>query len=306
MKTTGLETPSGKRASDENFPVGSLLLAPRVRPHVAIFYAFARAADDIADNPDLSSQEKIGRLERMAASIVGRGTVDPALDKAHRMRESLAETDIRPKHCLDLLAAFKQDAIKQRYRDWSELMDYCELSANPVGRYLLDLHGEPPQFYPAADALCTALQVINHLQDVQKDYRNLNRVYLPQDWLEGEDLDVSVLDTPQSNTALRRVLDLCLDGVADLLGPARELPDQLTDRRLAAESAVIVRVAMNLEKRLRHGDPLAERIAIPRLVFFRLAVAGALGAFMRRRIRPGRPAHCPGQVFPSRTDGSGG
>ena len=300
MKTTGLETPSGKRASDENFPVGSLLLAPLVRPHVATFYAFARAADDIADNPNLSSQEKIGRLDRMAASIIGRETVDPALDKAHRMRESLAEANMGPKHCLDLLAAFKQDAVKQRYRDWSELMGYCELSANPVGRYLLDLHGEAQRYYTAADALCTALQVINHLQDVRRDYRNLDRVYLPLDWLEGEGLDVSVLDTPRTSTALRRVLDLCLDGIADFLGSARELPQQLNNRRLAAESAVIVRLAFNLEDRLRHGDPLAERISIPRLVFFRLAVTGALSAFMRCRIYPERPGHRPGQ-----TNGSG-
>ena len=305
MKTTGLETPSGKRASDENFPVGSLLLASRVRPHVAIFYKLARAADDIADNPHLSPEDKIGRLDRMAASVAGRETRDPALDTAHRMRESLAETDIEPKHCLDLLAAFKQDAIKQRYGDWSELMDYCELSTNPVGRYLLDLHGESQLLYPAADALCTALQVINHLQDVQADYRGLDRVYLPQDWLEREDLDVSVLDMPQANEALRRVLDLCLDGVADLLEAARILPDQLTDRRLAAESAVIVRLAMNLEERLRQGDPLAERVVIPRLVFFRLTVAGALGAFMRRGIRPKLRAHCGGQGFSSQTDGSG-
>ena len=292
MQTTALETPSGKRAGDENFPVGSLFLASRVRPHVAIFYAFARAADDIADNPHLLPEDKIGRLDRMAAAITGRETDDPALDKAHRMRESLAETAVGPKHCLDLLAAFKQDAIKQRYADWSELMDYCELSANPVGRYLLDLHGEAQVIYPAADALSTALQVINHLQDVQTDYRRLDRVYLPLDWLEEEDLDVPVLDAPQANEALRRVLDLCLDGVIALLEAARTLPEQLTDRRLAAESAAILRLAMSLEERLRRGDPLAERVVIPRLVFVCLAVAEALGVLMRRGIGPKIRAQC--------------
>ena len=183
MQTSRLETPSGKQAGDENFPVGSFLLASRVRPHVATFYKFARAADDIADNPHLSPDDKIGRLDRIAAAISGSGTDDPALAKAHRMRESLGKTAVGPKHCLDLLAAFKQDAIKQRYADWSELMGYCELSANPVGRFLLDLHGESQLIYPVADALCTALQVINHLQDVQADYRELNRVYLPLDWM---------------------------------------------------------------------------------------------------------------------------
>lgn len=292
MQTTGLETPSGKRAGDENFPVGSLILASRVRPHVAIFYAFARAADDIADNPQLSPEVKIGRLDRMAAAIMGSETDDPALDKAHRMRESLGKTAVGPKHCLDLLAAFKQDAIKRRYAHWSELMDYCELSANPVGRFLLDLHGEAQPAYPAADGLCTALQVINHLQDVQTDYRKLDRVYLPLDWLQAEDLDVPVLGAPQANEALRRVLDLCLDGVATLLDSARSLPEQLTNRRLAAESAVILRLATNLEGRLRRSDPLAKRVVIPRFVFARLAIAGALSALMRRGIGPRGRAQC--------------
>src|SRR3546814_10832892 len=93
------------------------------------------------------------------------------LEKATRLRLSLAATGVAAARGIDLVAAFKQDAVKRRYADWGELLGYCRLSANPVGRYLLDLHGEDPGGYAASDALCTALQILNHLQDCQGDYR---------------------------------------------------------------------------------------------------------------------------------------
>ena len=179
-----VETPSGKGADDENFPVGSWLLPARLRPHVARFYAFARAIDDVADNGDLAPEDKVARLDRFEAAITGRETDDPALITAHRLRESLEETRITSRHCVDLIAAFKRDATKLRYDDWDDLMGYCEQSANPVGRYLLDLHGEERHGYGAADALCSALQVLNHLQDCQDDYRTLDRG-LPARRLDG-------------------------------------------------------------------------------------------------------------------------
>ncbi|MGH6886742.1 MAG: squalene/phytoene synthase family protein, partial [Geminicoccales bacterium] len=208
-----IETPSGKGARDENFPVGSWLLPARLRPHVATFYRYARAIDDIADNPRLVAHDKVARLERFAAAIRGEERDEPALATAHAMRASLAATGIATRHCLDLIAAFEQDATKLRYADWSELMGYCALSANPVGRYLIDLHGEPRHAYPASDALCSALQVLNHLQDCQDDFRNLDRVYLPLDWLDEERLPVEVLNEVQASPGLRRMLDRCLDGV---------------------------------------------------------------------------------------------
>ena len=172
-----VEMPSGKGAGDENFPVGSRLLPARLRPHVAIFYAFARAADDIADNGQLDGTEKIARLDLFEAVVTGQDRGDPnntGLAKAARMAASLVETGVTTRHCVDLLAAFKLDARKSRYADWDELMGYCELSANPVGRYLLDLHGEDARLYPASDGLCSALQVLNHLQDIKDDLRNID------------------------------------------------------------------------------------------------------------------------------------
>ncbi len=288
-----VETPSGKGAGDENFPVGSWLLPARLRPHVAAYYRFARAIDDIADNPALAPEDKIARLARFEDALTGKETEDPALATAHRMRASLAATGITAKHCVDLVTAFKQDALKLRYDDWADLMGYCEYSANPVGRYLLDLHGEPASGYPVSDALCSALQVLNHLQDCQADYRTLERVYLPQEWMRAEGVEVSALDGSNSGPGLRRVLDRCLDGVAELLPAARELPGRLRSPRLAMESAVIVRLAERLSRLLRAGDPLAGRVALSRRDFATCGVRGVGGVLLQRALggaRVGQPA----------------
>jgi squalene synthase HpnC len=285
-----IETPSGKGAGDENFPVGSWLLPARLRPHVAAYYRFARAIDDIADNPELAPEDKIARLTPMAAAVTGEETGGPALETAHRMRASLAETGVSARHCLDLVTAFKQDAVKLRYRDWPDLLGYCEYSANPVGRYLLDLHGERAAGYPYSDALCSALQVLNHLQDCQDDYRNLDRVYLPLDWMAAEGIDVAALDAGRCAPGLRRVIDRCLDGVDELIAAARELPAHLRSPRLAMESAVIVRLAERLTRRLRAGDPLAGRVALSRLDFAACGLRGAGGVVLGRLVGAGRSA----------------
>ncbi len=129
-----IETPSGKDEAYENFPVGSWLLPRKLRPHIAIFYAFARAIDDIADNPNLPADVKVTRLDGFEDVVLGRNHENPFFGKAQAMRKSLAETGVSTRHCLDLLAAFKQDATKLRYRDWDDLLGYCILSAAPVGR----------------------------------------------------------------------------------------------------------------------------------------------------------------------------
>lgn len=269
-----IETPSGKGAGDENFPVGSFLLPRRLRPHVAVFYAFARAADDIADNPDLSPDDKLRRLGALDQVFDGRGLDDPALAKAARIRDSLAATGVPDRHCRDLLAAFKQDAVKTRYADWGELMGYCRLSASPVGRYLLDLHGEAAADYPPSDALCDALQVLNHLQDCGKDFLALDRVYLPLDWMAEEGAAIDDLRAPRCSPGLRRVLDRCLDGVDGLLVRAAALPGRLRSRHLATESAVILTLAERLAVLLRRSDPLAGRVGLGKCDFLACGLRG--------------------------------
>ena len=129
---------------------------------------------------------------------------DAAYAAGHRMRESLAATGVTTRHCLDLIRAFKTDATKLRYRDWQDLIGYCVLSAAPVGRYLLDLHGERRDNYVQSDALCNALQVINHLQDCKDDYLTLDRVYLPEPWLVEAGAGVADLGAARASPGLRR------------------------------------------------------------------------------------------------------
>ncbi|MGE5271533.1 MAG: squalene synthase HpnC [Thiohalocapsa sp.] len=273
-----VEAPSGKGRGDENFPVGSWLIRRELRPHVHAFYRFARNADDIADSPALAAAEKVRRLDRMGAVLDGSpGDDAPA---AASMRKSLAETGVTAQHCHDVLRAFRLDATKLRYRDWDDLMAYCRYSASPVGRQLLDLHGESRDAWPASDALCSALQVLNHLQDCADDYRNLDRVYLPLDELAAASCDVTALAAPAACPGLRRVLDRLLDRTDALIAAARALPPQVTARGLRWESAVIVELAARLARRLRRGDPLAGRVKLTKSDFAAAFLFGVLG---RRR-----------------------
>lgn len=276
--TEGIETPSGKGAGDENFPVGSILIARRLRPHVMRYYAFARAADDIADNPALPPDEKVRRLDAFEAGLAADAEVP---EVAVRLRDSLAETGVPDAHARDLLAAFRRDATKLRYADWGELMAYCAVSAHPVGRYLLDLHGEDAATHAPGDALCAALQVLNHLQDCGEDRRNLDRVYLPGDWMTGAGTDVTALDAAAASPGLRRVIGRCLDGCDRLLDLSAPLAGMIRSRRLGAEVAVIQRLARRLAARLRRADPLAGRVRHSKLDLLAGLMAG-----LARLVRP--------------------
>jgi hydroxysqualene synthase len=281
QNTNNLETPTGKGAGDENFPVGSFLLPKALRPHVAIYYDLARATDDIADNGDLTPEDKFARLDRFEKGLTGEIPDDPALEKSYAVLRSGAETGVPVKHAIDLIHAFKQDAAKTRYESWEELMGYCELSASPVGRFLLDLHGEEPAKYPGSDALCNALQVLNHLQDVVDDYRALDRVYLPGDWMAEAGATIADLDGDAAPPGLRRVIDRCLDGCEDLMKQARPLSGQLSNRRLAMETAVIVRLADRLLVLLRNRDPVAGRVALKKTDFISCGLRGVLAGLFR-------------------------
>lgn len=272
---TAIEIPSGKDADYENFPVGSILLPPKARPHVAIFYHFARAIDDIADSNTISSQEKIERLERFAATIKGESHADDAYLTGIRMRRSLLTTDVPIQHCLDLIDAFKQDAIKNRYDDWDDLMHYCIRSAAPVGRYLIDLTGGTRDGYRASDALCNALQVINHLQDCKDDFETLDRVYLPINWMREAGCDVNDLSGSRETPGLRLVIDQCLDATRKLMADAYTLPGTVVSRRLAMESAVIIRIADALINKLAAQDPLSTRVKLTKPGYVSCIVRGA-------------------------------
>jgi farnesyl-diphosphate farnesyltransferase len=255
-----VETWSGKDRGDENFPVGSALIAPRIRPHVHAFYAFARNADDIADSPTLAAEDKVLRLDTMEEVLLGQREVGSP--SALRLRASLAETGVTEQHSLDLLVAFRRDATKRRYASWDELYDYCRYSAMPVGRHVLELHGEDAATHAPSDALCTSLQVLNHLQDCARDLAGLDRCYLPEDWLAEAGSSVAEVRGAAETPGLRRVFDRLLAEVDALNRAAADLPRRTRDRRLRLETAVIVGLARQLAGRLRRGDPLARRVKL--------------------------------------------
>lgn len=272
----GIELWSGKDRGDENFPVGSLLIRRNLRRHVHAFYAFARNADDIADHPGLDPEEKIRRLDLMEAVLLGEAE-DALSPSAAALRASLAESGVSPRHARDLLTAFRQDARKRRYQSWEELLGYCRFSAMPVGRHVLDLHGEAPQqVYPPSDALCAALQVLNHLQDCQADLRRLDRCYLPEDLLAKEGGSVAWLEAPATPPGLRAVFNALLDATDALITEAQALPARVRSPRLSVETAVIVHLARRLSRRLRREDPLAGRVALRPLDFARATLRGLL------------------------------
>jgi farnesyl-diphosphate farnesyltransferase len=265
---------SGKDRGDENFPVGSALISARLRKHVHAFYVFARNADDIADSPVLEAGDKVARLDVMEEVLLGRR--DAGSPSAERLRASLAETGVTTQHSCDLLVAFRRDATKLRYADWNELMDYCRYSAMPVGRHVLDLHGEARETWAPSDALCSSLQVLNHLQDCRKDLDALDRCYLPDDFLRRFGAEIGQLRGRAETPGLRKVFSAMLDKCEAMNREAIELPRRTKSRRLRLETAVIVGLARRLAARLRRGDPIATRVKLRKT-----DVAGAVLASLR-------------------------
>ncbi len=273
------ELNSGKGHRDENFPVASLLLKREYRAPVLAFYMFARAADDIADHPSASKEEKLARLADMRAGLTGEG-----MPEAMALAETARVRGLDLIHAQELLDAFVQDVTVQRYADWEALIGYCRLSAMPVGRFVLDVHGEDRSIWPLSDALCAALQVINHLQDCGKDYRAINRVYVPTGRLEALRIGVEALAEPLASPELRRVITGLAEQTLLLLQRSAPFAAHIRDRRLSAEVAVIQALAEDLARLLLRRDPLSERVHHSKARSARLAA----GALLRHSIARGR------------------
>jgi hydroxysqualene synthase len=270
---------SGKGHRDENFPVASWLIAPRHRGPILAFYNFVRTADDIADHASLPAQQKLALLDRLDAGLLGKDDGDAV---AVRLRAELTAHNLTPKHAQDLLAAFKLDVTKLRYRDWDDLIGYCSLSAMPVGRFVCDVHGESRDCWPANDALCAALQIINHLQDCKEDYLNLDRVYIPQDALAASGVTVEALDAPRSSPALLQCLHKLAERTERLLSDSDDFPTLINDWRLGLEVSVINTLAHRLTRMLMQRDPLCDRVHLPKPAVAGLSIAAIVGGTLRR------------------------
>jgi squalene synthase HpnC len=272
---------SGKSHRDENFPVASHLIHPRHRGAILAFYEFVRTADDIADHATLSESEKLQHLDELEAGLLGKHDQVP---EAVKLRTAVRERNLSTRHAQDLLTAFRMDVTKLRYRDWDDLMNYCSYSAMPVGRFVCDVHGEDRSVWPVNDALCAALQIINHLQDCGADYRNLNRVYVPLDALAAASAEVEDLGAPSASPALRDCLRQLAARTGALLDESASFSPRIADFRLAMEVAVIQALARRLTGILRTRDPLSESVHLKAPAVALTALAGvATGAMQRIR-----------------------
>lgn len=247
------------RCRQENFPVASLLLPRDARRGVAALYAFARGADDVADDPALPPQKREAALRRVDRALRGESPNAPAWAVAYLTlcREGACDT----RDGCDLLAAFIADQTVTRCNSWEAMLEYCRYSALPVGRSFLALCGEDGADQDALFALCACLQIVNHLQDIRGDYRDLGRVYLPGDWLREAGVAEEELGEDRCSNGLRRVIDRVLGAMHPLLERAHELPRSLRSRRLRAELRWVLAVLRGLHRRLGCEDPLARRVA---------------------------------------------
>lgn len=246
---------SGKDHRQENFPVASWLLRREHRAPIMTFYRFARAADDIADHTAAPEAEKLALLAQMRAGLTGEGA-----SEAMALARVAREQGLDLVHAQELLDAFVQDVTQRRYETWEALIAYCRLSAMPVGRFVLDVHGESRALWPLSDALCAALQVINHLQDCRKDFFALDRVYVPTANLEAAGITVEELGEGRAIPALRGVLSGLAAQTQLLLQRSAPFAAHIRDRRLSAEVAVIQRLAEDLCQLLLTRDPLCENV----------------------------------------------
>jgi squalene synthase HpnC len=277
--TSASELRSGKTHRDENFPVASWIIHPRHRALILAFYNFVRTADDIADHATLEPDEKLRLLDLFEAELLGKGDTQP---EAVNLRRALAERSMPPRHALDVLIAFRMDVTKLRYENWDEVIHYCRYSAMPVGRFMLDVHGESTSTWAASDALCAGLQINNHLQDCGKDFRQLNRVYLPRDALAAAGAAAEELGRERSSPALLQCLHALAVRTEALLGESKSLSAEVRDFRLGCEISVIQAFADRIVQLLKVRDPLSQRVHLNPLELLAHSLGGIASEMMRR------------------------
>ncbi len=216
----------------ENFPVASRLLPKKLRRPISVIYTFARNADDFADEGDFTKAQRHERLDDYSAKLNALGNTKAIDDPVF-----IALADVIKKHALplslfhDLLTAFKMDVDKTRFADFAEILNYCRYSANPVGRLLLYLNdAASPQNLIQSDAVCSALQLINFYQDLEQDYQENGRIYLPLNEMQQFKVSEQHLQQARSDVAMQALMDLQLQRATALLQKGHSLGNRQTGR----------------------------------------------------------------------------
>ena len=207
----------------ENFPVISRFVSSHLRKHVAVIYKFARDADDIVDEGDKTPQERFRELAEYESTFIDsiNGIFQTSFWEA--LYCTINSLELTPQNFLDLLAAFEQDISKTRYKEFSEVMEYCKYSANPVGRLVLELHGiKNNEANKYSDLICSALQLANFYQDISVDIKK-DRIYIPTDELSDFGVDQNDFFTRKSDDRMRQLVKYQVDRAEEMFNEGKGL-----------------------------------------------------------------------------------
>lgn len=237
----------------ENFPVASLLLPRQLREPVGVIYRFARTADDFADEGGDPPEARLGKLQAYRLALEGiRANRPPGIPLFRDLARIMREHDLPLELFHDLLDAFSQDVVKNRYADFAEVLDYCRRSANPVGRLLLHLFGKNfAENLGLSDAICTALQLINFWQDVDIDFVTRNRIYLPQDEMRRFGVTEERLAARSCDAAFRDLMKLQVERARNMMLEGAPLVRNLQGR-LRLEIAITVQGGLRILEKLEN------------------------------------------------------
>lgn len=245
----------------ENFPVASVLLPKHLREPIGLIYSFARQADDFADEGDLTPEERLALLDGFKQELsLLQAYIKPDTEFFSTLGKMIRTRQLPFEPFYDLLDAFSQDVVKSRYENFGEVIDYCRRSANPIGRLLLHLYGQAtPKNIGYSDAICSALQIINFLQDVEIDYKK-DRIYFPQDEMRKYHIDEAQIANRSTTGNWGVFMEFEIDRARRLLQSGAPL-GLILPGRIGMEMRTIIaggeRILSKLHK--SHGDMFNHR-----------------------------------------------
>ncbi len=262
---------SGKTFTDENFPVASFIVKKDIQKYIRTFYFFARMADDIADHPKLSSSEKVKILLYFDNALKFNKTTK--IEVLNNMMDLFPELPFGRKYSRNLLKAFLMDAKGKIYNNWNDLLFYCKYSANPVGRFVIDLvhlkegvnNTQLSKIYSASDFLCTSLQIINHIQDCKKDFISLNRIYIPKSLFKKYNISKKNLKHEKSSLNFKNLTIEIIDKIEAILQNCHSGLSLIKPWRLRKETLIILNIAKRLCYLLKKNDPLKKNVKLSRI-----------------------------------------
>ena len=262
---------SGKTFTDENFPVASFVINKSVQKYIRTFYFFARTADDIADHSALLSKEKIKILTYFDNILKLEKKTN--ITVLNNIISFFPEIPFAKKYSRNLLKAFLMDAKGKKYYTWNDLVYYCKYSANPVGRFVIDLIYQKKkllqtnfeEIYLASDSLCTSLQIINHLQDCRKDFEELRRIYIPKSFFKKYSVDKEILKLKDSNANFLDLVSEMIEKVEILLVKSDKGLRMIKPWSLRKETLIILNIAKRLSYLLKTNDVLRKNVKLSRI-----------------------------------------